>query len=242
MSFSHEQISYTGQDITEIPAVYERTADQIATILILLALGAFPASVLISVETDFKYTWQIFAAYLFVVLFLLRPTTFLLCCLLREKTKVIFEFNAEGFICNKKTVKWADIRKIEYTEFGNPFRFYNKRPIKPTPYYITIHCEHITEEKIIKKDELKKTEYETNVTKPFSIKIIGDDVLKVSSQKAVNFIADKFYHYYGALHGVMLKKHYANCYKLAPISQKDVLQTNTLSSAGSSNQLPKVFK
>ena len=111
---------------------------------------------------------------------------------------------------------------------------------KNNRYHITIHYEYITKEKVI-KDILKKEQFvKTDVKEKLSMLITEGIVLKISSKKISRLIADKFYQYYGASHGVMLKKHlFLRKYELRPSSgQIKNMPQNT----DSSIQIPKMFR
>ncbi|MCL2144280.1 MAG: hypothetical protein FWH43_02110 [Endomicrobia bacterium] len=232
MNFSDEQILYIGRDAVEIPVV-NKTAAQI-TYYAIITLPIIAIFLFID-KWFFKSgigIWPIYilAVFIFGGIFLNKSIIFLLC----GKKKVIFEFNSENFIYNGKAVKWADMQKISYGEFPNG---------KNNLYHIKIYYKGLAEEKIV-KDILKKEGSSKIIAKePHHMEIINDIVLKISSKKMTKLIADKFYQYYGALHGVMLKENFFfKKYELKSVSGQNIGQKNPAKSADSEIQLPKLFK
>ena len=212
MNFSNEQ-TYAGRDIVEIPAISKKALNLIFLAMIPVVSVLF-AWLMMMLDLSKFGIWLICVLVMFVCcgFFLAEKLAFSFC----KKKKVEFEFTAENFIYNGKAIKWADMQKISYIWSGSG------------------KSRHISHISVYYENTVAGTNFKVH-----SIMEIAENItLKISLSKVKKLIADKFYHYYGSLHGVMLKKRFFwSCYKLTPISRKDALQN-----ANSSNQLPKIFK
>ncbi|MCL2799848.1 MAG: hypothetical protein FWD54_06205 [Endomicrobia bacterium] len=225
MDFSNEQITYTGRDVVEIPAVNKTTADLMFVPIIVMPILLM--LLFIRFEGFLKFgILPVVILFMFGGIFLSKQIIFLLC----SKKKVMFEFNNENFIYDGKTIKWADMRKIVYEEFA----LHGKH----RHYHITIY--YFIKGKVV-KDILKKQDVVVDVEEEFNI--TKSIIFKMSSGKIAKLIADKFYRYYGSSNDVMLKKNILfRQYGLKPVSQKNILQKSAAQNTDNSVKIPKMFR
>ncbi|MCL2335052.1 MAG: hypothetical protein FWC57_03205 [Endomicrobia bacterium] len=220
MDFSNGQISSSGRDAVELIAVDRKTAGTAyAAIVIAVALLLVLFIKLRAAESGIMPVIFLIA-FISVVVISAKKIIFLMC----KKNKAVLEFDADNFIFNGEPIKWADMRKITYKEFIKRSRY--------SRYNITVHYERpmganpLGSKKVITPVELT-----------------GDTVFKAGSKETAQLIADKFYKYYGAVHGVMLKKSFfSDTYELKQVSGKNVLQTETLPGADSPAEMPQMFR
>ncbi len=195
-------LSYDGKDTIEIPAVSKKTSDA----AILIIMSAIMVFIALNIDKMFIFSALLIfvsIACVISIYLLIKPIMFLLC----KKKNIKFEFNAEGFVYSGKTIKWADIKKIEYKEF-----IYQS---KHTRYHIKVYYEGMW----IVNDVLKNKKNE--VKRLIPLEITENIILKPGSKKIAELIADKFYRYYGAANGLMLKKRlFMNKYELKPYLQQ----------------------
>ncbi|MCL2335051.1 MAG: hypothetical protein FWC57_03200 [Endomicrobia bacterium] len=227
MDFSNGQISSSRRDLAEIPAVDRETVTMGYVSLIMA--GAFIMILLEHGVHAFRMR-PIIRQYM--ALFTIRPAIALIIAIalvlcsvffgksiifaLCKKESILLEFDADKFIFNSKAVKWEELRKITYAELITISR--------SARYNITVYLQPAGEA-------------------PLPCEITGNTIFKASYKKIVQLIADKFYKYYGAVHGVMLKKSFfSDTYELKPVSGKNILQTETLPGADSPVEMPQMFK
>ena len=116
-------------------------------------------------------------------LFFSDTIIYLFVFLLWKKKKIKFEFSAENLICDGKAIKWTDIRRIYFSEIDS--RSMNNF------VYLTVDYEQNVEDKV--KNE------------KFDVYMVKGSLFR-SPEEVLKLIADKYYQYFGVLHGTVLKK------------------------------------
>jgi len=231
VDFSNGKISSAGHDTIEIPVVNRK-----------IILGVYQIVIILSILLIFSFSDFIIAmlpqSKLIAVLlipFLVASVVGLLFCVKQiifsfSKNKVMLEFDNEKFIFNGEIIKWADILKITCSD-----SFWIRRGvILRDSYNITISCEYIA--------------YVGCAKEYISKELTKNNSLKIGVGKTVKLIADKFYQYYGTLHGVVMLKDgflpsfiYPITYELKQVSRKDVFQEDSLKSKDEI-KLPNMFR